>query len=163
LEKKDPTEIYYELRNLALKITPEQIQVKSSEEFPTVYGILMELGMTQAAVTLVILADGTVSLYYETGGGIIGAGGHENVRNAAVRLIQTAEQRLDHFNPTQDFPLPQKGWLKFYLLTFNGILAAEMSQEDLNEENPLSSLVIIGNEVLNELRTVDEKSRTRVR
>ena len=40
---------------------------------PDVWGVLMELGLEQGVATMVAFADGTVSLYFSGGGGIIGA------------------------------------------------------------------------------------------
>lgn len=41
------------------------------------WGVLMETAYPDAVVTLVALADGTTSLYFSNGGGIIGAGAHD--------------------------------------------------------------------------------------
>lgn len=153
----DPKKDYHGLRTEALNLTPAQ--VKPGQEFPSVYGVLMEIGMLGGAVTLVTLADGTVSLYYENGGGILGGGRNDNVKEAAFRFIQMTEQRKECFIAANDFPLPDKGKVKFYVLTaFDGVLTADMAEEDLTEENPLSKLIVAGNAILTELRLAQDKA-----
>ena len=118
MNRENDSDAYYGLRQIVFQTSPNKISIKPSEEFPSVYGVLMEIGMSEAAVSLVALADGTVSLYYETGGGVIGGGGHENVKNAGSNFIKTAEGLKENFAVARNFPLPDRGRIKFYLLTF---------------------------------------------
>ena len=54
----------------------------------------------ETVATLVAFADGTTSLYLTSGGGILGAGSHENVREAAARFRALAADRADQFSTT---------------------------------------------------------------
>jgi hypothetical protein len=63
-------DIYRDLRNKVLTLDPSKIGL-SSFGSNRVWGVVMETGYTGAVVTLVTIADGTVSLYFSNGGGII--------------------------------------------------------------------------------------------
>jgi hypothetical protein len=66
--------------------------------------LLMETGYDKAIVSLVAIADETVSLYVSNGGGIIGAGQHESVREAARRLDRPPPRRMPHSGPPVPTP-----------------------------------------------------------
>ncbi len=85
------------------------------------------MDVAEPAVTLVALADGTTSLYFGNGGGVIGAGEHEPVARARDSLIALAQQFDSKLTETTDFPLPSSGSVRFYLLTFSGVRTAEVS------------------------------------
>lgn len=97
------------------------------------WGVIMETGYPEAVATLVVLGDGTTSLYFSNGGGIIGAGEHEVVRAAGEVLLSSAEEYLDDFTVVTATPLPEVGQVRFYLRTFTGTLRAEAHEEDLGE------------------------------
>lgn len=58
---------------------------------PAVWGILMETGYPQGIATLVSLADGTTSLYFSNGDGMIGGGQHANIAQASKAFVAAAE------------------------------------------------------------------------
>jgi hypothetical protein len=64
-------DVYRGLRAQALQLTAAQVGPADA-----VFGVLMETGYPEAVVSLVALSDGTASLYFSNGGGIIGTGGH---------------------------------------------------------------------------------------
>ena len=64
-----PAEIYTELRSQALGATAQALGTKEQT-----FGVIMETGYPEAVVTLIALSDGTASLYFSNGGGVIGAG-----------------------------------------------------------------------------------------
>ncbi|MFQ5917942.1 MAG: hypothetical protein ACE5I0_09060, partial [Candidatus Binatia bacterium] len=124
----EPARIIRDLRTQVLTLSPEQIGISPSSAYPHVWGILMETGYPEALATLVSLADGTTSLYLGHGGGIIGGGDHENVRRATKAFLAVAEAHRESLAPTQSFPLPNVGRVKFYVLTFDGTLTADADQ-----------------------------------
>ncbi|MFW9882720.1 MAG: hypothetical protein ACFFG0_57385 [Candidatus Thorarchaeota archaeon] len=106
------------------------------------------------------MADGTTSLYIGHGGGIIGGGEHENVKQASFKFLKTSEKYLKQFSSTTVFPYPNIGHVKFYILTYNGVLAAEGNENILGEgRHKLSKLFYSGHDVLAELRIIDEQRR----
>jgi len=72
-------------------MSPARLGVFPSEALPNVWGVLMETGYSPAVVTLVALADGTTSLCFGSGGGVIGAEKYGAVREATAAFIAAAE------------------------------------------------------------------------
>ena len=72
----EQAEVYSDLRKQVLSLTSEQLGTNSP-----VLAVLMETGYPEAVATLVSVADGSSSLYYSNGGGIIGAGEYNQVHD----------------------------------------------------------------------------------
>ena len=150
-------EIYRDLRQRVLTFDPAAIGFKPTET-GRIWGFLMEIGLPKAVATLVVLADGTVSLYFSNGGGLIGLGQHEVVRKAGLALLAEAPGFLAYTRSTKEFPLPQKGYTRFYFLTLDGAFTAEAPEEELgNGRVPLSPLFFKAHEVITQARLVHEK------
>ncbi|MEO7861286.1 MAG: ankyrin repeat domain-containing protein [Nitrospirales bacterium] len=150
-------DIYATLRNQALSLDPVQIGLKPDQSNP-IFGILMESGYKDTVVTLSAIGDGSVSLYFSNGGGIIGLGQHERPQKACLSFLSDAKQFTSHLRPTKEFPLPQKGYTTFYFLTINGVLTFSAKETDLgNNRLPLSPLFHKAQEVITQARLVDEK------
>ena len=153
-------DIYRDLRQQVFSLDPSKIGVNLSSS-NSVWGVVMETGYPEAVVTLVALADGTVSLYFSNGGGIIGVGQHEGPRKASSEFLTFSNQFLGQALPTKTFPLPSQGNTRFYFLTSGGILTAESKEDDLgNNRLPLSPLFHKAQEVIAQARMVDEKMRS---
>lgn len=154
----EPAPIYTTLRNRILSFYPLEVGIKPSEAAPNVWAVLFETGFEQAAVTLAALVDGTTSLYYSTGGGMLGSGSYAPVAQSARRLILEAEEYFQGMVPTNCYPLPDIGQVRFYVLTYQGSFTAEASEEELGEGNhELSSLFYIAHQVIASLRQISEQ------
>jgi hypothetical protein len=105
----------------------------------------------------VAFAEGTTSLYFSTGGGVIGAGEHDTVCAAAQAFLETADAHVEKFSATTDHALPARGRVRFYVHTFNGLLTAEGDEEDLGYgRHPLSPVFHAGHAVISEIRQIEE-------
>ncbi len=152
-----PADIYCEMRERVLALDPASVGLTQSEP-NQVWGALMETGYAKAVSTLVMLGDGTVSLYFSNGGGIIGLGQHEGPRNAGLAFLAAAPSFLQYAEPTGEYPLPQKSHTRFYLLTYEGIFTAEAPESDLGYgRHPLSPLFAKAQDVITQARFVSEK------
>jgi hypothetical protein len=89
-----------------------------------VRGAVMDWGVGDGLATLVALEDGTVSLYLNPGGGIIGAGTHPNVAQAAKAFRAEAANARTAFTAADTFPRPGPDSYTFYLLTDSATLRA---------------------------------------
>ncbi|HSB03275.1 MAG TPA: hypothetical protein VLE49_21680, partial [Anaerolineales bacterium] len=99
----------------------------------------MESGYKEAVVALVTIADGTVSLYFSDGGGMIGLGEYEPVRKASLDFLDLADQFLSTAARTTDYPLPSRGYTTFYFMTKSGVLFSTAKESDLGKNQlPLS-------------------------
>lgn len=152
-----PEEVYQGLRARALSTNPLDIGLKPGEGAPPVWGALMELGYPKAVATILSLADSTTSFYLSTGGGVIGGGGREEIRRAGQAFLGAAGKLTEHFESTQDFPLPKAGQVRFQLLTFSGGLTAVDDEKKVqNKNHPLFSLYALGQDIITEFRLFDE-------
>lgn len=141
------------LREAALMRTAEELGVSASPEHPDVFGILMETGYPEAVATLVVFIEGSTSMYFSSGGGIVGAGEHESVRITHGPLFAEAESHLQAFTPATATPLPAVGRVRFYLRSFAGTLTVEADEKDLGEmRHPLSELFHAGHAVIAAVR-----------
>ena len=151
--KESPEEVARGLRIRALTYPATELGLSPSTDRPNVFGILMETGYPEAVVSLVTFAEGSVSLYFSSGGGIIGAGEHEAVRATLGPYFKLAEKHLGAFSPANETPLPDQGRVRFYLRTFKGTLAVEGDEQDLgNMRHELSPLFHAGHAVIAALR-----------
>jgi hypothetical protein len=131
--KSDPAETVRRLRQQALTVTATDLGLGPTAGRTQVWGVVMETGYPEAVATLVVFGEGTTSLYFSNGGGIIGAGEHDAVRAAGTILLSSAEEYLDSFTVAAVTPFPGVGQVRFYLRTFKDTLSAEANEEDLGE------------------------------
>lgn len=158
-KEREVAEVYMGLRNQILTLEPTQVDI-TVNEVNLVFAILMETGYEQAVVTLSVVADGTVSLYFSHGGGILGLGGHEGPKKVGLGFIAFAKDYLPYVQPTKQYPLPDNGETIFYFITTNGILTSKAKEKDFgNNKNKLSPLFHKGHEVISEARLVEEKRK----
>jgi len=152
---------YGGLRQQVLTFDPRTVGISETVARP-VYGFLMEMGFADAVATLVVIADGTVSLYFSNGGCMIGLGEDQAVQKCAGELLAGVGHFLPHSLPTTECPLPTKGHARFVFLTFGGVRTAEAREADLgNGGLPLSPLFLKSHQVIQFIREADEKRRSR--
>jgi hypothetical protein len=141
------------LREQALRVSAHDLEITPSELRPRVWGALMELGYATGIATLMSLADGTTSLYFSNGGGVIGAGEQAAVREAAEAFLDSAEAHLDEFQPVEATPTPRIGRVRLYARTFQGTLGIEATDEELSRDlHPLSAVFHAGHAVITAIR-----------
>jgi hypothetical protein len=156
----EPVQVYTDMRNRVLKLVPQEVGIVQSRETPNVWGILMEMGRPKAVVTLASLADGTTSLYFGNGGGMIGAGEHAAVAQVSKSFVAKSEEYFPRMIPTESFPLPAVGRVKFYILTFSGVFTAEVGENELgNRKHDLFPLYCSGQDVITQLRLIQEQKK----
>ena len=144
-------EAYNSLRMQVLQLTPSALALDEADP-AHVIGVLMETYLGPV-VTLVSVADGTTSLYFSNGGGIIGTGEHEPVRMASMALIDAAQDYRSHASLTNTYPPPQKKHVRFYFVTGGGVYTAEALEKDLgNNRHALSEFFHKGHEVITAIR-----------
>lgn len=143
------------LRNMALELSASEIGLDKSSFPHRVWGVAMETGMEGGFYTLVVLADGTTSIYFSNGGGIIGAGSHEEVRKASGQFLGWANHFVESSTPDTSIAVPAKGQTQFYFLTFDGRRVYEAKEIELGEErDTLSPLFHAGHAVIAAARAV---------
>jgi hypothetical protein len=146
-----------ELRDRALNSTPAQLGLSAAEFTSRPWGVLMETGLDNGTYTLVVLADGTTSLYFSTGGGVIGAGKHRSVREAAQAMLSAASQFQARLPVATSTPLPAPTVVTFDLLSSRGKLVYSAPEQALGEHrDKLSELFHAGHAVIAAVRATEE-------
>ena len=149
-------DIYLELRDLILRGDPYAHGWTPSAELPHVWGALVEVGLPAGPATLAALRDGTTSLYLGDGGATIGAGEAAPVAEATLRLLAAVEAGLPAFAPVWEFPVPGAGRVRFVALTYQGAMAAEAGQAELDDDrHPLAPLYTASGAVLAEIQRLE--------
>jgi hypothetical protein len=151
--KSDPAQEARQLRSSAISMKVAELGLFPSAELPHVWGILMEAWQSKAVVSLAVFAEGTTSLYFSTGGGVLGAGKRENVRIASRAFLASAEAHLVRLSAATETLLPANGVVRFYAHTFEGLLTAEADEQQLGlGRHPLSALFHAGQAVITAIR-----------
>lgn len=151
-----------ELRLKLLKSTPKDLGLENPTATKPVFGVLMETGYPNAVATLMALNSGDTSLYFSTGGGVIGGGQHVSVAKASKRFVTVANDYLTELKPVSSFPQPTQNTVVFYLLTSRGVLTAIAPVDDLGKKrHPLAGLFYEGHKVMTELRLATERQAAR--
>jgi hypothetical protein len=147
-----------QMRAQALALKPSSVGLKP--EAGPLWGFVMDVVTSEADwYALVVLADGSTSLYTSSTFGIIGGGAHETVREAARLLWETAEQHVEVFPSSGDTGLPPAGSTALRLLRFDGprVLVGE-GRELASGRHPASPVYFAAHEVLGRLRLVTQSS-----
>jgi len=158
--KKDPEKAGQELRLQALTTPAAKIHKAPTDQFPLVYGVLMDWPTGPAIATVFAGSSGVASLYTNTNFNVIGGEAHESVRLAAVKMVLVANRHFAAATPTQEFPYPAPGHVRFYLLTYDGVRVLDVEQSELKDgTSKYGELFDLGQAVMSELRMVYEKGK----
>jgi len=117
--------IYTDLRGAIIKLDPGSVGIQPTPDAPNAWGVVMDWSVDRGVATIISLIDGTTSMYLSSGGGSIGAGGHEKAAVASIGAIRIAEGMIDAFLPVTDAPLPGPDRTALTVLTFGGLRRIE--------------------------------------
>jgi hypothetical protein len=138
---------------MALGVDPESISVPEGEHWTGAAVAAMELGLANGTATIVAIADGTVSMYVSSGGGVIGAGEHAAVRNAANHFRTVVAESRDLLPVFGEPPLPVAGQVRFHARKLDGAFSAGAPEALLRTgRHPLAPLYAAGQDLLTEIR-----------
>jgi hypothetical protein len=153
----DPADTTRALREQALRVTAAELRLTPTAARAHVWGVLMESWHPEAVSTLVAIADGTASLYFSNGGGVVGAGTHDSVRAAAEAFLSVAEAHLKVFAPTAVALPPSAGRVHFYVRTFGGTVGAGANDLELRHgRHALSPVFNAGHALIAAMRHATE-------
>jgi hypothetical protein len=145
--------MYKNLRSMALSYDATTISVPDGEPWSGAHVALMEIGWPSATVTILAIADGSVSVYFSTGAAVIGAGEHAAVRGVAERFRTVVAESRGLLQRTEDFPLPDLGQVRFHLRGVDGAYSGVAPEAVLQAgRHPLSPLYDAGQDLLTEIR-----------
>lgn len=135
----EPTEVYTALRGQALALDREALGLDGDHD--GALALVMETGYKEAIASLVAVCDGTASLYFSTGGGVIGAGEDPAVAELAREIVSAGRHYGPHFSHDADLPLPALGQVRFYLVNSGIAIGTVATEVELGlGDHPLSPL-----------------------
>jgi hypothetical protein len=154
--KEGPHETYVGLRSQLLGLDPRTLGLEPPPQGARVWACLMDMGFSEGVATLVVVADGTTSMYTSTGGGVIGGGEHESVARESRAFLEVVERHLGHLAAAPDPDLPPDGFVHIHALTHEGRLVATAPESQLADGgHELSPVYVAGHRVLTALREAE--------
>jgi hypothetical protein len=149
---------YLGLRSMVFSLDPDTLTFRSDAHVHGAWCSVIDFGQPKGAATLVCIADGTVSMYTSNGGGVIGAGEHASVWDAAIRLFNVADGAAPFLRISDEPPpVPGPGQVRLSVRTFDGTLSDELAEETLQRgRHVLSPFYGAAQDVLTEVRLSTE-------
>jgi hypothetical protein len=140
-----PTERKFnEQRVTAFTITPNDLKITVPVNKDVVYGVIFDREINGAITTLAAYQNGDASIYYSSGQTRKIKG-----NSPAATFVTHAQQYLDKAAKARTTAAPEKGMIKFYLLTNKGIYVADETVKNLTAHtSPWAALFDEGNKVL---------------
>lgn len=149
---------FVQLRTLWLSTDPNKLGLRPASALPHVWGAALEFRVGETAVFLAAVAEGSVSMYFSTGGGIIGGGQHAAVRAAGQRFLEAVEASLPRFEPRESFEPVRPERAGFIVQTYQGMRGAEAPEAELRSgSHPLSACYGAAQDVITQLRLASPK------
>jgi len=150
---RKPANPYHKLRAQLFATTPEKAGIAPD----VVWGVAVETGYGKGSATLAALANGTASMYFSAGGGIIGAGRYEKPNDLAKKLVLRAADFTGYCKPTDTFPLPRQGETRLYLFTPAEKCVVSVPEADVGDESkPLFPLFALARELIEQIQAVGQ-------
>jgi hypothetical protein len=147
---------YLRLRRTVLELTPDSLEPAAAGAPPPVLAVLMETGYPAAVATLTGVADGTTSLYFSNGGGVLGAGERADVAQATARWLAICTAVLPQLAPLVDPELPDEGMTRFVAVTPDGLLGALAPTDELGDrDHRLAPLYFGAHGVIKQIRLTE--------
>ena len=125
-----PEKVYLDLRASALNTKASELGLEANENTNQPYGIVMDWNIGNGTATLISFATGDASLYYSTGGGSLGGVGVEEIHDAAIEFVNLSEKYVDKLSITSEYPMPPVGYVRFYILTPQGVYGSDDIDDD---------------------------------
>lgn len=159
VNKPSVSSAYMDLRNQVLSLVsgkvPELADPKNG-----VYAVMFETGYNVHSFTLVAISDGSTSLYFSNGSGIIGAGQHEPARSNAFKFFEMASNCIESFKKVDVANSPTSGNAQFILITNRGLFS--MSDLESNISSPhhqFADLFYAAHDLIKSVREVEVRHK----
>ncbi len=145
-----------DLRAKLLAMSPADLKLKPTQHLPRVWAALLDWGLRGASATIAVVADGTVSMYTSAGGGMIGAGQHQQIHMPAARFLKTVEAIVDSLPPATEAPLPREGEAAIVALTYDGMRRVLVELKLLSAKDPFARGWVAGQDLITALRELQD-------
>lgn len=151
---------YSDFRQMAFLVKLKDLQLNSDTDRTFVYGVIMDLDVGKTIASVVAYKTGDASVYFRSGQLFIGGSGHKKIRNAALDLINSAQDYIKNSEITIDNSLPEKGCIKFYLLTNIGTFVHQETTQILTDSKNIWTILFSkGDQIITEYRLISENKK----
>jgi hypothetical protein len=153
--EKGLAEIMRQMRLKMLNAAPSDFNQAQTQEFPHVWGLVMDWPLPAGIMTLVCFTTGDASIYTTTSFGVLGGIAHQKVRNAVENCIKVAQSYYEDATPTQEYPYPTNNQVNFYLVCYNEVrmIVADLKAVSQTEDK-CSGLYAVAQKVITEIRLI---------
>jgi len=162
--KKTPADLMREIRLKVLSTPPSQMSRKPTPEYPHVDGIIMDWPLQDTILSVMASSAGDGSIYTTGNFGLFGGIKYDTVRNAAKSFVKLGEKDYSDATPTRDFPYPQAGHVRFYLICYDGVRMIDSDSASLSSaKGKYSDLFAAAQKEISALRQIvqDQPKETR--
>jgi hypothetical protein len=122
-----PSHLYLRLRDRALRMQPPS-DISSDDE---PFALVTDVGYATGTATILTTTDGEASIYFSRDGSYVRGYGNPSIGVAARWSVEIAGESIQHFHPSDRFPVAREGEVTFYLLSANGVRSARISLESM--------------------------------
>lgn len=150
-----------DLRRMILTSAPGAFGWKSTDEFPRISAVLVDVPFEGKTLTVLSAWDGSASLYFSSGGGIIGGHAHDHIRTAAPDLVRAAEAILDFASPSFGIDYPGQDSVRFHMLTGDGVMVLDSPMSFVrNRAHPCAPLFKLAEWMIHALATLPQRGKS---
>ncbi|HSO93664.1 MAG TPA: hypothetical protein VLS53_04240 [Candidatus Dormibacteraeota bacterium] len=144
---------YLPLRQRVLDLKPPRLGPGATGKLPLIAG-MMEMGMSNGVASLVVIIDGTTSMYWSTGGGIIGAGAQQSIKQPSRVFLGILIRHLAEMGPDTSGETPGAGMVHLRAITRESgrLLVAGPEKDFAEKRNPLWEVFYAGHALIAEMR-----------
>ena len=117
------------------------------------FGLIHEFRQGDVVVTMAAFRTGDLSLYFSSGGGILGGIQHEKVAEMVRKTVPLLAPLAPQLERSDDFKEPAPGEVCFYILTTKGRYCSRLSSMPAHDPaNPNFQLFALCQGLIGELR-----------
>ncbi len=146
------------MRRMRLKMlnaAPNDFNQVQTQEFPHVWGLVMDWPLPAGIITLVCFSTGDASIYTTTSFGVLGGIAHQKVRNAVEHCIKVAQQYYEDATPTKEYPYPTNNQVNIYLVCYNEVRMIVADLKAISQTgDKCSGLYAVARKVITEIRLI---------
>jgi hypothetical protein len=146
----DHNKVFLGLRDDMMHAKSEDLDIELDPS-SRVWGVVTDIAMGTGSVCLVALMNGSSSMYFSSGGKVVGTVDQKNVQDAATKYVKMSVKSLPEMKLTRDYQLPAAGEVSFFLLTNNGVYTSKAKKDELvSGQNILSPMFFAANDLVNQ-------------
>lgn len=149
--------VMHDIRLKVLGTPPSRMNRSATPEYPHVDTIIMDWPIQDTILSVMGSSAGDGSIYTTGSFGLLGGVKYESVREAAKKFVKAGEKYYADAAPTQDFPYPQAGHVRFYLVCYDGVRMIDTDAASLESgKGKYSDLFAEGQKEISVLRQLEK-------